>query len=162
MTRMIHRALLVFSALALAAGAFAQANGRGTAKVTLGGKAVEIDYGRPSLRGRDMLGKAQVGEDWRMGADSPTTLKTGADLTFGAARVPKGDYVLTARKVADGQWQLNVRRPDRTVVAEIPLEATTVEKPVEVFTIDLAEEKGGGLFRMTWGDRALSARFAAK
>ena len=159
---MLRRAFAVAFLLALAVSALAQGNPRGTAKVTLGGKVVEIEYGRPSLRGRDMLGQAQVGEDWRMGADAATTLKTEADLTFGAARVPKGDYVLTASKVTEGQWQLNVRRPDGTVVAEIPLESTTVKQPAEVFTIELAEEKGAGTFRMTWGDRALLARFASR
>ena len=159
---MLQRATAVVSILAFAACAYAQANPRGKAKVAVGGKLVEIEYGRPSLRGRDMLGQAQVGADWRMGADGATTLKTEVDLAFGAAQVPKGDYVLTARKVAEGQWQLNVRRPDRTPVAEIPLEASTIAPPVEVFTIDLSEEKGQGVLRMTWGDRALAARFAAE
>jgi hypothetical protein len=31
-----------------------------------------------------------------------------------------------------------------------------------MFTIDLAEERGKGVFRMSWGTRALSAPFTAK
>ena len=78
----------------------------------MAGKAVSIDYGRPELQGRDMLAKAEIGKPWRLGADAETTLKTEADLKFGAVAVPKGDYVLTATKVAEGQWQLNLTEAD--------------------------------------------------
>jgi hypothetical protein len=163
---MLHRAVAVASTLAvtfaLAGPAAAQVNPRGEAKVTLAGKNVVIDYGRPSLKGRDMLGKAEVGQEWRMGADAATTLKTEANLVFDGAQVPEGDYVLRARKVSDTSWLLKVERPDGTAAAEVPLEATQLDKPVEVFTIDLTQDKGQGVFRMTWGDRALAARFTAK
>jgi hypothetical protein len=159
------RALAVPSALALAvalaAPAAAQMNPRGEARVTLGGKAIAVDYGRPSLRGRDMLGKAAVGQEWRMGADAATTLETGATLVFGDVQVPPGDYVLRARKVSDTDWVLKVEK-DEKAVAEVPLQSSTLADSVEVFTIDLAEERGQGVFRMSWGNRALSARFTAK
>jgi DUF2911 family protein len=158
---MLHRAAAVVACLALAASAFAQRNPRGEAKLKLAGKAVAVEYGRPSLKGRDMLGQAQVGQDWRMGADAATTLSTEADLTFGRVQVPKGSYTLKARKVAADQWGLTVWRSDK-LVAEVPLESTKPPETVEVFTINLAEDKGQGVFRMSWGDRALSAHFTAK
>ncbi|HVR69723.1 MAG TPA: DUF2911 domain-containing protein [Vicinamibacteria bacterium] len=162
---MRQSALTLTSAVALtigfAAGAAAQANPRGEASVTLAGKTIAVEYGRPSLKGRDMLGQAAVGQEWRMGADSATTLKTAATLGFGAAQVPPGDYVLRARKVSDTDWRLKVEK-DEKAVAEIPLQPSTLDKSVEVFTIDLAEEGSQGVFRMSWGDRALAARFTAK
>jgi hypothetical protein len=148
-------------ALGSAAGETAQMNPRGAAKVTLAGKTVEVDYGRPSLKGRDMLGKAAVGQEWRMGADTATTLKTAAALTFGAAQVPPGEYVLRARKASETDWVLKVEK-DGAAVAEVPLESSTLDKSVEVFTIDLAEERGQGVFRMSWGNRSLATRFTAK
>ena len=81
-----RKAVLAFVLAAAATPALAHGAPRGEAKATVAGKAVSIDYGRPSLAGRDMLGKAEVGKAWRMGADGPTTLKTDADLTFGAVK----------------------------------------------------------------------------
>src|SRR5207249_6803335 len=78
--------------VALAAAAAFPAD-RGEAKGTFAGKSVSIDYGRPTLQGRDMLGRAEVGTPWRMGADSPTKLKTAAELTFApGVAVPPGEY----------------------------------------------------------------------
>jgi hypothetical protein len=162
---MLNRALVVVAALVLSASPLlAQANPRGEAKVTLGGKAVSIDYGRPSLRGRDMLGRAEVGQNWRMGADAATTLKTEADLAFGAASVPKGDYILTAKKLGDDKWQLNVHQsnPDRTVVAEVPLTTSTLPESVEMFTIDLTGKEKAGELALKWGTTSLVAPFTAK
>ena len=105
---MLKRIALAALAVMVAGPAFAQGNPRGEAKAMVAGKAVSIDYGQPALKGRDMLGQAQVGQAWRMGADAATTLKTDADLAFGAVSVPKGEYVLTATKIAADQWHLNV------------------------------------------------------
>jgi hypothetical protein len=161
---MRHHAVILSSLAAtvgLASGAAAQMNPRGEAKVTLAGKAIEVEYGRPSLKGRDMLGKAAKGDEWRMGADSATTLKTPVRLTFGSAVVPPGEYVLRAKKVSDADWVLKLERDGKTA-AEVPLTASTLDKSVEMFTIDLTEEQGQAVFRMSWGNRALAARFDAK
>jgi hypothetical protein len=162
---MLHRAVAVASTLAvtfaLAGPAAAQVNPRGEAKVTLAGKNVVIDYGRPSLKGRDMLGKAAVGQEWRMGADTATTLKTPVSLSFGSTQVPPGEYVLRAKKVSDSDWVLKLEK-DGKAAAEVPLQASTVDQSAEMFTIDLAEEQGQGVFRMTWGNRALATRFTAQ
>lgn len=161
MHRLLVRSSAVAFSLSLAASASAQMNPRGEARVTLAGKEIVIDYGRPALKGRDMLGKAEVGQEWRMGADSATTLKTPVTLRFGSTEVAPGDYVLKANKVSETDWQLKLEK-DGKAVAEVLLLASPVEKSIELFTIDLTEEKGQGLFRMSWGNRALSARFTAK
>jgi hypothetical protein len=149
--------------LACAAPSLAQSNPRGEAKATLAGKSVSIDYGRPSLKGRDMLGQAQVGQAWRLGADAATTLKTEGDLVFGTTAVPKGDYVLTATKLEADRWQLNVlRSSDRSKVADIPLTTGKLAQAVELFTIELTGKGAEGTLKMSWGTTALGATFAAK
>ena len=141
---MRHRALVPYVlavSLGLTAAATAQTNPRGEAKVTLAGKPIVVKYGRPSLKGRDMLGKAEVGQEWRMGDDAPTTLDTPVSLSFGQTRVPPGQYVLRAKKVSDKDWVLKLER-DGKAAAEVPLQGSPLDKSVEVFTIDLAEEQG--------------------
>ena len=154
---------IALAALFLAASlpALAQ-NARGEAKATVSGKSVSIDYGRPSLRGRDMLGKAEVGTPWRMGADASTTLKTEADLDFSGVKVPKGDYTLQATKVEATQWTLNVLGKDEAKVATIPLASRTLPASVEMFTIELKGEKDKGEFSMSWGTLGMSAPFVAR
>jgi hypothetical protein len=160
---MLKRFALAAAAFALAAPAFAQGNPRGEAKTMVAGKAVSIDYGRPSLKGRDMLGQAQVGQAWRMGADAATGLKTDAELSFGSVTVPKGEYILTATKVSADEWHLNVlSKADRSKVADIPLARTAADPSVEVFTVELKGEKDKGEFAMMWGTTALKAGFTAK
>ena len=160
---MLKRIALAALAVAVAGPAFAQANPRGEARATVAGKAVSIEYGRPSLKGRDMLGQAHVGQAWRMGADDATSLKTEADLSFGSVTVPKGEYILTATKVAADQWHLNVlSKTDRSKVADIPLAAAKADASAEMFTVDLKGEKDKGEFQMQWGTTALKADFTAR
>jgi Protein of unknown function (DUF2911) len=159
---MLKRLVLAAIVLLVTAPVFAQ-NPRGEAKATVAGKTVAIDYGRPSLKGRDMLGQAQVGQAWRLGSDAATGLKTDADLAFGSVNVPKGDYILTATKVAADQWQLNVlSSKDRSKVADVPLAQSKLDASVEQFTIDLKGDKDKGELKLLWGTTALAAAFAGK
>ncbi|HEX9636731.1 MAG TPA: DUF2911 domain-containing protein [Acidobacteriota bacterium] len=144
--------------LLLAGAAWAQGSPRGKAEVTLNGDSIAIDYGRPSLRGRDMLGRAEVGQTWRMGADSATTLTTEADLSFGPVELKAGKYTLTAKKVEAGKWHLIASGAE---IHEIPLQASELSESVEIFTIELSGEAGSGAFKMIWGITALTAPFSA-
>jgi hypothetical protein len=159
---MMRRLVLLASLTAISLPAFAHGADRGEAKVKVAGKSVAIDYGRPTLNGRDMLGQAQIGTPWRMGADAATTLKTEADLSFGTAAVAKGEYVLTATKVGDGQWTLNVLTKERAKVVDVPLEAVKLPDTVEMLTIGLTGDKDKGELTMSWGALALKAAFTGK
>ena len=141
-----------------AAPARAQAP-RGEAKVTLAGKKVEIDYGRPSLKGRDMLAQLAPDTPWRLGADSDTTLKTATDLSFGSVTLPKGSYVLSAKRSADNKWTL-VATGDK--VYEIPLTESKLGSSVEMFTIELSGKGNTGQFLTKWQTLQLTAPFTAK
>jgi hypothetical protein len=161
--------LLPCALLLIASPALAQGNPRGEARATVSGKSVAIEYGRPSLKGRDMLAEAEVDRSWRMGADAPTTLDTEVDLSFGPVAVPKGHYVLTATKVAADKWVLNVLKPEpadrgpgRTKVADVPLSMSKLDASVETLTIELKGEKEKGELTMNWGHASLGASFSGK
>jgi hypothetical protein len=111
--------------------------------------------------GRYRRGLAALGLEGRMGAHGATTLDTPVSLTFCTTVVAPGEYVLRAKKTSATDWMLLVQK-DGTTAAEVPLVASPLDASVEVFTIDLAEEEGQGVLRLSWGTKALSTRFTAK
>ena len=159
----VVRLTLAVSLLAVSSVS-AQTNPRGEAKLELDGKAVTVEYGRPSLKGRDMLARAQPGQSWRLGADGATTLETDAELSFGSKVVAKGRYVLSAKKLEAGEWQLEVtsQGEDSKVVAEIPLQASELTESVEMLTIELEAGEPSGVLSIKWGRNGLSAPFSVK
>jgi hypothetical protein len=160
---MMKKIALTAALLAVALPALAHGAERGEAKAVVAGKAVSIDYGRPLLKGRDMLAQAEVGKPWRMGADAATTLKTEADLTFGTLALPKGDYVLTATKVAEDKWQVDfAKAADKAAVGSTPLTSSKIDPSVETFTIELSAKETAGELVMKWGTTALKTGFTGK
>ena len=158
----MNRLLVAAAALTLAAPPLLAQQKRGNVSASVAGKTVKVEYGRPGLKGRDMLGRAEVGMKWRMGADAATTFDTDADLSFGEVEVPKGSYRLEALKASADAWHLLVVGGDRETVAEIPLETKTLEESAELFTIQLKGEGEKGKFVMSWGTLALAATFTGK
>lgn len=153
----------VVSAVLLTAVAVTAQEQRGKATATVAGKKVEVEYGRPVLAGRDMLGQAQPGVAWRMGAGSPTSLSTETDLSFGSVTVPKGKYILTAQKDDKDAWTMTAKKAEGgDKVADIPLATSTNASPVDQFTIDLTGKGDTGEFAMSWGTKKMTAAFKAK
>ncbi len=158
----LRRFATLVATVAVVVPAWAHAASRGNAKASVAGKAVSIEYGRPSLAGRDMLGRATPGEAWRMGADAATKLTTEAELHFGSAKVPQGTYVLTATKDDKGAWTLNVLKEDRSKLVDVPLSTGSLPESVETFTIELRGEKEKGELELQWGTTSLKASFSGK
>ena len=151
----------------------AQGNPRGNASLSLNGKAVSVEYGRPSLKGRSvdaLLGKLKPGGVWRLGADKSTTFMTETDLSFGSVTVPKGTYSLWARHDADG-WKLvfnkqhgqwGTEHDAAQDLAAVPLKESKASKPAEQVTINLSKAGAGGEVTIEWGDMKLAGDFTAK
>ncbi len=142
---------------------------RDTAHFEAEGRRVYVDYGRPSMRGRRIMGGlVPFGRVWRTGANAATTLVTEADLTIGTARVPRGTYTLYTIPTATG-WTLIVNRqtgqwgtqydPSRDLV-RIPMQSTTLRQPVEQFTISLRRARAGAnTLELAWENTLASVPF---
>src|SRR6185503_15232723 len=82
----------------------------GTAEVSLKGKTITIDYSRPSMRGRKIMGElVPYDKVWRTGANEATTLTTPVDLNIGGTKVPAGKYTLWTLPSA-GTWKLIINK----------------------------------------------------
>jgi Protein of unknown function (DUF2911) len=150
----------------LAAPAAAQAE-RGKAELKTASGVMTVDYGRPSLKGRDMLSKLEEGSFWRMGMNEATVFTTPVDLSFGTTSVPKGSYSLWLKKEGakymlvfnsqTGQWGTN-HDPAKDVHS-VEMKSESLSSPVETFTIDLKGESKGGDLDLAWGETKLSSDF---
>ena len=150
----------------LAVNAIAHGNERGTAKATIGSAAVTIDYGRPMLKGRDLMKMIQPDSVWRIGSDAPTTIESDADLDFGGTRVPKGKHILLAQYTGPGKWSLVVSSKPASQydtgakLAEVPMELQESKDPVEEVTIQLSAKGGQGIIEIAWGTMRLVRSFS--
>lgn len=150
------------------------ANARGKTEITLNGKTVSIDYGRPTLHGRtvgQMLSELKPGQFWRLGADSSTTFVTGTDLAFANKTVPAGTYSLWAEKLSGNKWDLvfnkqhgqwGTQHDPKLDLVKVPLHESKASDSAEMVTIKLANHGSDGHFSVQWGDLMLATNFKAK
>jgi hypothetical protein len=120
-----------------------------TAKVELAGKTVTINYSRPSMRGRKIMGGlVPYGQVWRTGADDATALKTPIDLEIGGVRVPAGNYTIYSLPSESG-WKLIINKQtgqwgteyDQTQdLARIDLKKIALTSPREQFSIEFVKK----------------------
>ena len=156
----------------MSTGAAKQDENRGKLEIKLGGKAVSIDYGRPEMKGRDMLAQAPDGYVWRFGMDESTTFKTDANLMFGDKKLMKGTYSALMKHVKGEQWSLifnkevgiqgdpsGIRAND---VLEVPFTYSKSARSVEKFTVQLMQMSGGGHLMANWGTHQLDIMFKAQ
>ena len=140
-------------------------NERGKASANVEGGVVNVEYGRPMLKGRDMMSKIQPGAYWRVGADKATTFNTNVGLTMGADHsVSHGEYKLFAKFAGDNKWSLvlaegSERGKPEGVIAEIPMTVMKLDAPVEMLTIKLSAENMQGKITIEWGTMQMVADF---
>jgi hypothetical protein len=155
-----------------------------------GGKWIEVDYGRPLLRGRPNIfgtgaayGKAvNAGAPvWRLGANQATKLKTEAALELGGKKVPAGEYALFV-SLQPGAWTLIVSSQktadkydpkDKSKiwgsygydpkfdVARIPMTVSPLAASVDELTIQFEDVTDqGGKLAVLWDKTRAVAPFA--
>jgi len=145
---------LGLTALAASAAAFAQGDRPSppaTAKVELNGKTITIDYSRPSMRGRKIMGGlVRYGEVWRTGANEATALKADVDLDIGGTKIPAGSYTIYSLP-SEGTWKLIINKQtgqwgteyDQSQdLARVDLAKSTLPSPKEQFTMEFVKKSG--------------------
>ncbi len=154
--------LLIGTASLLLAAGGKRASPHEQATVTLNGKKLTIEYGRPFMNKRVIFGSlVPWGQVWRTGADEATTLTTDADLTIGTLKVPKGTYALFTVPT-EKEWTLIVNKVakqwgafkynDKQDLGRTAMKVAASPSPVEQFTIALepqADNKSAVL-KMSW------------
>jgi len=191
---MLRRTTILGIALALAGAAFATAQERqlsppGSATALVGaqweknkegnlraegGKWLEVNYSRPSLRGRTNIfgagadyGKTVAGDSkplWRAGANASTTFKTEVPLMIGGKRIEPGTYAVLV-ELKEPAWTLILSSqpraeknddPDKTKLfatsnydpkfdaVRVPMTMMTPKASIDQFTIGFVDMSDAG------------------
>ena len=93
--------LLLLIAFAVTLQGFSQqlpdASPRSIVSQRVGLTDIELNYSRPSVKGRDIFGGLiPFGKHWRLGANKNSTISFSTDARFGGENVPAGTYSITA------------------------------------------------------------------
>ncbi len=126
-----------------------------TVTIPVGDGTVQVCYGRPSARGRQVFGGlVPYGELWRTGANEPTRLYTDTPVTIAGFRLEPGRYSLYSRPDS-ARWEIIFNRStlhwgndlSASVRAEeigtvtVPVEHLTA--PVETLTVRSVPQGAG-------------------
>jgi hypothetical protein len=105
--------------------------------VRLGDATAKLCYGRPSARGRTILGvQDPFGSPWRMGANEPTTLHLPFPASLGGIHLQPGSYSLYAIPEV-GSWTIVVN--GNTNRWGIPINPDVRRSDVGNFTVTTSE-----------------------
>lgn len=83
-----------------------QASPRGEVAQIVGLTNVEVEYSRPSVRGRQVFGDlVPFGEPWRLGANAATTIEFEGPVVLEGQKIAKGKYSMFAIP-HEGAWEV--------------------------------------------------------
>ena len=148
------------------------ASPRDSVKVVFAGRTLAVNYGRPSARGRKIMGGVvPYNQIWRTGANEATSLSTEAELVLGGATIPRGTYSLYTVP-SKTSWQLVVNKEvgqsglvyhQYLDLARVKLLKVSLSDYVERFTISIERvSPNSGVLKLAWEKTALSIPFTLK
>lgn len=150
-----------FEAAETKSGSIKSLSVRDTARAQIGNAMFAVDYSRPLLRGRILLGDVIPYERvWRTGANAATQFTTSASIKLDAMQIPAGTYTLwtvphtnsvdlIVNKQA-GQWGTEYNSSRN--LGNIKMISETLTVPVEAFTISIVPvDSLHGTLSMEWG-----------
>lgn len=147
-----------------------------TLSSVIDGNRVTITYGRPyttkpgTTEARKIWGGlVPYGQPWRMGADEATTLITQKPIEMDGKTIPAGVYTLymipsetgashLVISTGLGGWGIPV--DTKHDFAQVELTKTTLDKPVNQFTMGIDRNpSGGGVLKLMWESTQFSVPF---
>jgi hypothetical protein len=134
---------------------------RDTTRAQIGNSIFTVDYGRPLLRGRTLLGDViPYDRVWRTGANAATQFTTSTPIKLAGMQVPAGSYTLFTAPHTNGvdlivnkqtgEWGTEYNRSLNLGITRISSEVVTA--PVEEFTISIIPgDSRHGTLVLEWG-----------
>jgi hypothetical protein len=148
--------------------AFGPLSGRGETMAQVDGATINVDYGQPAKRGREVFGAlVPWDERWRTGANRATHFQTDRALSFGDVTMPAGQYTLYTIPNPDGgtliinqqTGQGGTTYNEDQDLGRVPMTLTTLDQTVELFTIEMIDTDEGGELQLQWDETAFVIPF---
>ncbi|HOY06783.1 MAG TPA: DUF2911 domain-containing protein [Saprospiraceae bacterium] len=147
-----------------------------TAKISqeVGLTKVEVEYSRPSAKGRKVFGElVPFGDLWRTGANASTKVTFGEDVKVGETSLPKGTYALYTVPNTT-QWEVVFYKDitlwgapapadykTENIAASIKVPSMAVRDMVESLTIEISNLKNNGAnLDIMWENTKVSVPFS--
>jgi hypothetical protein len=132
---------------------------------------VAVEYSRPSMRGRTILGNlVPFDKIWRTGANARTKITFSTDVTVGDGSLKAGSYAIFTKPAASS-WDVYFYTDtagggtpqewdESMVAAQIKINTAPIEMPIETFTITFDDlHNGGATLGMMWENTYVGVPF---
>ncbi|HEY9712471.1 MAG TPA: DUF2911 domain-containing protein [Chroococcales cyanobacterium] len=117
-----------------------------TIKQHVGLTDIEVDYSRPSVKGRDIFGGlVPYDKVWRTGANSATKIVFSTPVKLNGTEIPAGTYALMTIPGKD-EWTVIINKgseqwgsykyDEKADVARVKVKPLNLDRSIETFTID--------------------------
>lgn len=157
---------------ALPVDAQLQASPKATMSTVIDGTTLEVEYHRPSARGRDLFGSLVPWETtWTPGANWATVLRVDRDVRINGVAVPAGEYSLWMIPRPDfftlsldpEPRVFHMMKPDSTA-AQIHISAEPQQAShTEMLTWRIANQRGNGaVLEFAWGETSIPYQVVAQ
>ncbi|AWM14858.1 DUF2911 domain-containing protein [Flavobacterium sp. NRK F10] len=139
---------------------------------TVGLTEIEVEYCRPSAKGRIVYGElVPYGKNWRTGANANTTISFSDNVVINGKELKKGKYALYTTPRADSwdvifytdtsNWGLPQEWDEKKVALRTSVKPVTIGKPVESFTISINNlTNDSGTLDLAWERTSISIPFS--
>ena len=148
-----------------------QSSPKAILKQTVGLTEIEINYSRPSARGRNIFGDlVPFGKLWRTGANENTTISFSDDVVIDGKTLKKGKYsIYSIPKIENWEvifykttdnWGLPQEWNDANVALRANAKENVLSNPVETFTIEIGSlDNNFAFLEMLWGNSHVALKF---